>query len=131
MVPSLCSRFNPHLLYRGAVNQLRNMSMGPIETSITTKISNALKPTHLQVINESTMHNVPAGSETHFKVVVVSEEFESKMPIQRHRIVNQLLSYEIDNGVHALSIVTRTPKEWEKSDQKVEASPNCRGGFGK
>lgn len=62
--------------------QFRNMSAGRIETSIRTKITNALKPAHLQVINESTMHNVPAGAETHFKVVVVSEEFESKTPIQ-------------------------------------------------
>ncbi|KAF6212915.1 hypothetical protein GE061_010625 [Apolygus lucorum] len=131
VVPSLCSRFNPHLLHRGAPIQLRNMSMGPIATSITAKISNALNPKHLDVINESSKHNAPAGSESHFKVVVVSEEFENKMPLQRHRIINQLLDHEIKNGIHALSIVTRTPKEWEASDQKVESSPNCRGGFGK
>lgn len=35
-----------------------------------------LAPTHLEIINESFMHNVPPGSETHFKVLVVSEAFD-------------------------------------------------------
>lgn len=65
-----------------SLRQIHKMSGGPIETSIRTKISKALSPAHLEVINESTMHNVPPGSETHFKVVVVSEEFEGKMPLQ-------------------------------------------------
>lgn len=47
----------------------------PIEQSIREKLSSSLNTSHLAVINESYMHNVPKGSETHFKVVVVTEKF--------------------------------------------------------
>lgn len=50
--------------------------INPIENSIRNKLSIALNLKHLDVINESHMHNVPPGSETHFKVVVVSENFD-------------------------------------------------------
>ncbi|XP_073780991.1 bolA-like protein 1 isoform X1 [Danio rerio] len=42
----------------------------PVETTIRTKLSKALNPEHLEVINESHMHAVPPGSESHFKVLV-------------------------------------------------------------
>ncbi|KAF1781625.1 BolA protein [Phytophthora cactorum] len=59
------------------------------------------------------MHSVPKGSETHFK---------------RHRMVNAVLQQELDDGVHALSILSKTPKQWEANAQ-VKPSPNCRGGM--
>ena len=84
-------------------------------------------------MNESYMHNVPRGSETHFKVVVVSDRFDSVPLIKRHRLVNECLDDELKAGVHALSIVAKTTEQWEKANQelKVDASPACRGGFGK
>lgn len=51
--------------------------------------------------------------------------------LQRHRLVNEVLSHELQNGVHALSIVAKTPSQWEESTKEVEKSPACRGGFGK
>lgn len=50
---------------------------GPIEQAINEAIRTKLEPIHLEVVNESYMHNVPKGAETHFKVLVVSEKFES------------------------------------------------------
>ena len=109
---------------------------GPVEAEIRRKITESLSPiVHLQIWNESYMHNVPKGSETHFKVLVVSELFAEdrfKSPLSRHREVNRILEAELAGGVHALSIVARTPKQWEKEAEKqIEPSPNCRGGFGK
>ncbi|CAG9768741.1 unnamed protein product [Ceutorhynchus assimilis] len=101
----------------------------PIESSITAKLQENLKPSHLQVINESYMHNVPKNAETHFKVVVVSDEFKNLSLIKRHRKVNDILKAELLGGVHALSIVAKTPEQW--TDEEIEPSPNCRGGFGK
>ncbi len=66
---------------------------------------------HLEVVNESYMHSVPRGSETHFKVVVVSTAFDGVGVLQRHRAVNTLLDPELKGGVHALSIVARTPAQ--------------------
>lgn len=107
-------------------------SQGPISKSIQTKLSATFNPIHLDILNESYMHNVPKDSETHFKVVIVSEKFsEMKNLIARHRAVNETLAEELNNGVHALSIVAKTPEQWEKMSQEIDPSPKCRGGFGK
>lgn len=54
----------------------------PVETSMRTKLEKNLTPFHLEIINESYMHNVPKGSETHFKVVIVSDKFNNEALIQ-------------------------------------------------
>ena len=59
---------------------------------------------HLEVADESHGHNVPAGAESHFKVVAVSEQFAGKRSLQRHRQVNELLADEFSRGMHALAI---------------------------
>lgn len=111
-----------------------SMSASPVQAAITENLTKAFSPTHLEVINESHMHSVPKNSETHFKVVVVSSEFENaKTPIQRHRLVNTCLSDQLEGPVHALSIVAKTPAQWQKmmdAGEKVGPSPNCRGGDG-
>ena len=100
----------------------------PVQAAIERKLAEAFAPlTHIDVLNESSGHNVPTGSETHFKVVVVSAQFDGVKLLQRHRLVNGALSEELTSGVHALSIVAKTPSQWEKS-AAVAASPNCLGG---
>lgn len=85
-------------------------------------------PSHLEVSNESHMHNVPENSETHFKVTVVSNEFANKRLIQRHRLVNELLSAELAGPVHALAIHTYSLEDWAKKQGITPDSPNCLGG---
>ncbi|CAL7940214.1 unnamed protein product [Xylocopa violacea] len=120
--------------YRETSILLRKMSSiiqsNPIEGSIKKKLIDSLSPSYIEVINESYMHNVPKGSETHFKVVVVSDLFKDKSLVQRHRMVNKLLQTELEGGVHALSIVAKTPDQW-KDTNNVSPSPACRGGFGR
>ncbi|XP_067858844.1 bolA-like protein 1 [Heptranchias perlo] len=99
----------------------------PVESAIHTKLVQSLAPTHLQVVNESHMHAVPANSETHFKVVVVSERFEGMPLLQRHRLVNEALKEELASSVHALSIQARTPRQWG-AEPHVDKSPACMGG---
>ncbi|KAJ8958270.1 hypothetical protein NQ318_017414 [Aromia moschata] len=203
----------------------------PIQESITNKLKENLAPVHLDVINESYMHNVPKGAETHFKVVVISDKFDGlplikfislhqtqiemkrwvketqqmaellagelctckmcvipdevwlelgllelpelipiseamkmwgddiidKIAVARseaqkstttlavphppaprithilliilfkHRMVNEALKFELQNGVHALSIVAETPSQWQQGDKQIDSSPACRG----
>jgi len=75
----------------------------------------ALSPQSLEVIDESHRHaghghHHPEG-ETHFRVEIVSEAFEGKSRIERHRMVNALLADELSGRVHALAIGARTPSE--------------------
>ncbi|NP_001003557.2 bolA-like protein 1 [Danio rerio] len=99
----------------------------PVETTIRTKLSKALNPEHLEVINESHMHAVPPGSESHFKVLVVSPQFEGLSLLQRHRLVNETLKEELSTCIHALSIQAKTPQQWS-SNPSLAKSPPCMGG---
>src|SRR4051812_43665805 len=99
---------------------------------IEGKLKDALAPSHLEVINESHMHSVPKGSETHFKVVVVSSRFDGLSAVKRHQLVYGTLADEMQQkpGIHALAITSRTPAEWSDSPE-ANASPKCAGGNGK
>jgi BolA protein len=99
-----------------------------VQQSIETKIASALAPSHLEVVNESHMHAVPPGSESHFRVVVVSEHFEGLPLVRRHQTVNQLLERELEEGLHALSMQTLTGAEWARRGGQTLASPACHGG---
>ncbi len=105
--------------------------MGPREQVITERLNEGLQPTHLEVVNESHMHSVAPGSETHFKVIVVTQQFAGQSLIARHRQVNALLASELSSGLHALSIHAFAPEQWTDAVQGQLSSPACRGGAGK
>jgi BolA protein len=99
----------------------------PVQSAIEKNLEE-LRPFYCEVLNESSMHNVPVGSESHFRVTVVSEEFVGKILVARHRMVNALLKEQLEGTVHALALHTLTPEEWfEKGGQSPE-SPECLGG---
>ena len=95
---------------------------------IEAKLQSELSPLHLEVTDESHMHNVPEGAESHFKVVAVSERFADQKQVGRHRIVNRELSGEFENGLHALALHTWTPEEWFEKGGATPDSPRCMGG---
>ncbi len=95
---------------------------------IEEKIKGALAPSHLLVINESHKHGVPAGSESHFKLVVVSDSFEGESLVRRHQTINRLLADELAASIHALSMDTLTPLEWERRAHTPVPTPECLGG---
>lgn len=99
-----------------------------VEQSINTILSDNITTSYLDVVNESHMHNVPTNSETHFKVTIVSEDFEGSRLLQRHRKINSLLSAQLAGPVHALALHTYTPQEWLKKQGSSPDSPNCLGG---
>lgn len=82
----------------------------------------------------------PNDSETHFKVVVVSSQFDTATSlVARHRMVNQCLADELAGPIHALSIVAWTTEQWQSKRETLddgtityqpEPSPACRGGDG-
>lgn len=115
------------LICFGARANVDPMSDITMQSILEEKLSVALAPSHLQVINESGDHNVPQGSESHFKVVVVSPQFEGKSLVARHRQVYGLLADELANSIHALALHTKTPAEWEKENSDLK-SPPCLGG---
>lgn len=101
--------------------------MNPVESRIQSKLTAGFQPVHLEVINESYMHSVPPGSETHFKVVLAAPDFAGKRQVQRHQAIYACLAEELQSGVHALALHTYSPEEWQANAQ-VPASPQCLGG---
>ncbi|WP_347901381.1 BolA family protein [Pseudomonas purpurea] len=84
----------------------------------------ALSPTHLHVLDESHMHS--RGLQTHFKAVVVSEQFAGLNSVKRHQKVYATLG-DLMSEFHALALHTYTPEEWVKVGA-APASPTCAGG---
>lgn len=101
-----------------------------VKERIEEKLADEFDPEHLEVVNESGNHNVPDGSETHFKVVIVSESFAGERLIARHRRVNEALATELAGPVHALAIHTYTAEDWRKRFGDAPMSPPCLGGDG-
>lgn len=99
-----------------------------VASAIEHKVREGLPVDHLEVVNESHMHNVPKNSETHFRLVVVSGAFAGQMPVRRHRKVYALLDEELNGPVHALALHTFTPEEWQSRNGQAHDSPACRGG---
>lgn len=96
---------------------------------IEESLTKVLHPLHLEVSDESHMHNVPEGAESHFKVLAVSEAFSGETLIKRHRRVNALMRDELAGGLHALAIHAWTPQEWfDKGGGAAPSSPECLGG---
>jgi len=88
--------------------------MGKVTDAINTKLTAALSPVRLDVINQSEMHHGHAGytdGESHFKVVIVSAAFEGRNRVARQRLVMDALKEELAGPLHALSIEAKTPAE--------------------
>lgn len=99
--------------------------MGPIQSALEQSLQ-GLAPSHLELVNESHMHSVPPGSESHFKAVVVSEEFAGLNAVKRHQAVYRTLG-DLMQRIHALALHTYTAQEWSARMQAPD-SPNCLGG---
>jgi BolA family transcriptional regulator, general stress-responsive regulator len=98
-----------------------------IKNLIETKLQ-SLQPQFLEVVNESHKHNVPVGSESHYKVTIVSDAFNGKKLLARHRMVNTILADELAHSIHALFLHTMTSEEWFEKSRMPNNSPPCLGG---
>jgi len=86
-----------------------------VEGRIREKLIVGLRPTRLDVINESELHaghrSSPGTGNSHFRVLIMSDAFAGKSRVERHRLVNELLKDELAGGIHALALATLAPGE--------------------
>ena len=102
---------------------------GPRQILIEERLKDIFNPIHLDVQNVS---HGQKSAESHFKVIVVSEQFEGTRLFGRHRAINAAVS-ESDGslGFHSLEIgAAKTPTEWN-INSSVKDSPKCAGGDGR
>ncbi len=90
-----------------------------VKGQIEEKLSRALQPESLNVVDESHLHAGHAGSrpggETHFRVTVVAKSFAGKSRVERHRMVNNVLAEELAGPVHALALHPQAPGEEDRN----------------
>ncbi|NIB44018.1 BolA/IbaG family iron-sulfur metabolism protein [Pseudomaricurvus alkylphenolicus] len=96
-----------------------------VQAAIEAKLQAEFSPLVLEVTNESHMHNVPPGSESHFKVVLVSKGFEGVRKVKRHQLVYGVLAEEMAGPIHALALHTYDEVEYQG---QAPQSPQCLGG---
>lgn len=53
------------------------------------------------------------GDGQHFEAIIVSTEFRGKMRVAQHQLVYQVLGDHMHSDIHALSMQTLTPEEWQ------------------
>ncbi len=94
---------------------MTKLATGPVASEIAARLTAALDPTHLEVINDSHHHAGHMGDdgtgESHFTVIVESPAFEGQSRVQRQRLVNTALAELLRDHIHALAIRTRAPGE--------------------
>ncbi|GAB2283206.1 BolA-like protein 2 [Dionaea muscipula] len=82
--------------------------MGVTKKEVETSLTSKLNPTHLEVIDTS------GGCGSSFAIEIVSEQFDGKRLLERHRLVNAALENEMKE-IHALSIKKAlTPEQWKQ-----------------
>jgi stress-induced morphogen len=99
------------------------MNKGFIENKIINTLNESLNISSLKILNESYMHNVPEDAESHFKIVIVSNDFSNLSQIQRHKLVYKHLRNIMDD-IHALSIQSFNEVEF-KLNPTILDSPEC------
>ena len=100
-----------------------------IENRLREKIAQSFSPEVLALENESHMHSVPENSETHFKLLLVSDHFAGMSRVQRQRAVNEVIRDELEGAVHAFAQRVYTVEEWHNMGETCDfVSPQCLGG---
>ncbi|KZN13191.1 BolA/IbaG family iron-sulfur metabolism protein [Marinomonas sp. TW1] len=98
-----------------------------IQQQIEQSLHTSFDVHHMTLENESYKHNVPDGSESHFRLVLVSNDFIGKRLVQRHQLIYASLQEEMQR-IHALAMHLYTLDEWQDREQSAPLSPKCHGG---
>jgi BolA protein len=82
-------------------------------SQIRSALESELKPRSLEIVDDSAKHAGHAGAREggHFRVLVVADAFKGRSQLERHRLVYAAVTPLLGQGVHALSIIARTPDE--------------------
>jgi len=83
---------------------------------IEEKLARDLAAAHLEVVDESHLHAGHAGAKSgggHFRATIVSARFDGLSRLEAQRLVYSVLADEMSDEIHALSIQTFTPEQWE------------------
>ena len=94
---------------------MTDTATAPLQDLIAARLTAALAPTRLEVVNDSHHHASHMGDdgtgESHFTVLVESPAFAGASRVARQRAVNHALADLLSTRIHALAIKARAPGE--------------------
>lgn len=93
--------------------------MQDVKTFIEQQLTDAFAPDYLSVLDESHMHNVPPGAQSHFNVTVVTDAFNDMRRVARHQRVNGLVSRSIGKVVYTPLRCTPIPPTNGRREEKA------------
>ena len=97
-----------------------------IEQQLLEAVLGPLEVSYHEVTNDSHMHSGPA-QDSHFSLLLVSEQFIGLMPVKRHQLVYGQVGALMSNPIHALALHCYTPEQWAKKSG-MPVAPDCLGG---
>lgn len=102
--------------------------MAEMRRQLEERLLEGLAPERMRLVDESHRHNVPEGAESHWNLIIVSDAFADEPLIRRHRRVHESLGDAMER-IHALTMKTLTPAEWEAAGGEASnPAPPCLGG---
>ena len=81
---------------------------------IRALVQDRLQPRRLEIRNDSAAHAGHAGAadgKGHFRLLIVADCFSGRTLVQRHRLVHDALAQLLQDEIHALALVTKSPEE--------------------
>jgi BolA protein len=89
------------------------MTESALVAEIRAALVRELAPTSIEIVDDSARHAGHAGAREggHFQLTVVSNAFQGRAQLERHRLVYAAVAPLMGRGIHALNIVARTPEE--------------------
>ncbi|MDZ4081852.1 MAG: BolA family protein [Bdellovibrionales bacterium] len=98
------------------------------EIRMKALLQSAIQDAEVYLENESHKHSVPEDSETHFKLLIVSDKFVGLSKVARQRLVYSYLDSEFKSGLHALTLRAVSFEERKNGQGDNFVSPECLGG---
>jgi BolA family transcriptional regulator, general stress-responsive regulator len=96
------------------VNRTEINQAGSNRIAQMTALLKALRPTQIEIIDESHKHAGHAGAREgggHYRLHIVSAQFAGKPTVARHRMIYSALGEMMKHDIHALHITCSTPEE--------------------
>ncbi|MDP6969280.1 MAG: BolA family protein [Gammaproteobacteria bacterium] len=100
--------------------------MTSVNEQLLQAVLTPLQVVHHKLTNDSHMHSGPAQN-SHYSLLLVSEQFTGLMPVKRHQLVYDLVGDLMGNPIHALALHCYTPQQWA-SKKNMPVAPDCMGG---
>jgi BolA family transcriptional regulator, general stress-responsive regulator len=101
-----------------------------ITQAIHARLTAALTPTRLDLVDDSARHAGHAGArpegESHFRLTIVAEAFRDQGRLERQRMVFAALGDLMQRDIHALTITALTPAEAAAREQATARQPRPR-----